>query len=102
VAIVERIGDERTDTITALLAEAGEAHGRYEATELQGVYDQDWPGWYAAYAVEHGLGDLLGHRVATDHLAAFLASSNVDLEQIEPELRESWATYTARRIASEL
>jgi hypothetical protein len=99
---VEHNGDERSDTIMTLLVETGNAHGRYEATELQGVYDQDWPRWYAAYAVEHGIGDLLGHPVTTDRLAAFLASSNADLDQVESELREPWATYTARRIASEL
>jgi hypothetical protein len=99
---VEDIGGERVDQIDALLVQAGEAHGRYEETELNGVYDQEWPRWYAAYAVAHGIGGVLGHPVATDRLAAFLASSNRDLERIEAELREPWATYTARRIASEL
>ena len=99
---MEDIDGERVDQIDALLVQAGEAHGRYEETELNGVYDQEWPRWYAAYAVEHGIGDVLGHPVTTDRLAAFLASSNVDLEQIEAEIREPWATYTARRIASEL
>jgi hypothetical protein len=99
---VERIARERFDRINVLLVETGEAHGRYEAAELGGVYDQAWPRWYAAYAVEHGIGDLIGHPVTTDELAAFLRSSNLDLERIEPELREPWATYTARRIAAEL
>ena len=99
---MEDIGGERVDQIDALLVQAGEAHGGYEETELNGVYDQEWPRWYAAYAVEHGIGDVLGHPVTTDQLAAFLDSSNRDLEQVEAELREPWATYTARRIASEL
>jgi len=99
---VDSIARERFDRITALLVETGNAHGRYEAAELGGVYDQHWPRWYAAYAVEHGIGDLVGHPVTTDELAAFLATSNVELERIEPELREPWATYTARRIAVEL
>ena len=73
---MEDIGGERVDQIDALLVQAGEAHGRYEETELNGVYDQEWPRWYAAYAVEHGIGDVLGHPVTTDRLAAFLASSN--------------------------
>ena len=96
------IDSEPVDQINALLVRAGEAHGRYEATELNGVYDQAWPRWYAAYAVEHGIGELLGHPISTDQLATFLASSNRDLEQVEPEIRKPWATYTARRIASEL
>ena len=77
---------------TRCSSEAGEAHGRYEETELNGVYDQEWPRWYAAYAVEHGIGDVLGHPVTTDRLAAFLASSNRDLEQIDAEQREPWAS----------
>ena len=99
---MEDIGGKRVDQIDALLVQAGEAHGRYEETELNGVYDQAWPRWYAAYAIEHGIGDLLGHPVTTDQLAVFLDSSNRDLERIEAELREPWATYTARRVASEL
>ena len=99
---MEDIDDERVGQINALLVRAGEAHSRYEVAELNGVYDQEWPRWYAAYAVEHGIGDALGHPVPTDQLAAFLDSSNRDLEQIEAERREPWATYTARRIASEL
>ena len=99
---MEGIGGDRFEAIDALLVETGEAHGRFEKTALQGVYDQEWPRWYAAYAVERGIGALLGHPVTTEQLAVFLASSNRDLEQIEPELREPWATYTARRIASEL
>jgi hypothetical protein len=99
---VEVIDGERVGQINALLEQAGEAHGRYEAAELNGIYDQEWPRWYAAHVVEHGIGDLLGHAVTTEQLATFLASSNLDLERIEAELREPWATYTARRIASEL
>ena len=70
------IDSERVDALNALLVRTGEAHGRYEETELNGVYDQEWPRWYAAYAVEHGIGDVLGHPVTTAQLAAFLASSN--------------------------
>ena len=33
-------------------AETEQAHGTYEGTVLRGVYDQAWPEWYAAYAVE--------------------------------------------------
>ena len=88
--------------INALLVKAGEAHGRFEETVLQGVYDREWPRWYAAYAVEHGIGALVGHAVTTERLAAFLADSNADFEQIPAEQRDPWATYTARRIAAEL
>ena len=94
---------DRTGTMTAmtdLLVQTSQAHGHYEETELNGVYDQAWADWYAEYAVEHGMGDLLGHAVTSDQLAEFLASSNVDFEQTKPE--ETWAAYTAGRIAKEL
>ena len=45
--------------MSAVFDQAEMAHGRYEATELNGVYDQHWPRWYAAYAVEHGIGALV-------------------------------------------
>jgi hypothetical protein len=96
------VGIVDPEAIDALLARAAAAHGEFEATELQGVYDQGWPRWYATYAVEHGLGALVGHPVTIDRLAEFLAISNVEYEKTAPELREPWATYTARRISSEL
>lgn len=90
------------EALTALLAQTGEAHGAFEETELNGVYDQEWPRWYAAYAVDHGIGALVGHDITADDLARFLASSNADLERIEAASREPWATYAARRIAAEM
>ena len=61
---------DRIGALEALLAEAEAAHGVYETTELNGVYDQDWPRWYAAYAVDHGIGALLGRDVSVDELAS--------------------------------
>jgi hypothetical protein len=90
------------EAITALLVETGAAHGRHEETELHGVYDKEWPRWYAAYAVEHGMGGLIGHAISVDLLAQFLASSNADFERIKDKVSEPWAAYTARRIAAEL
>ena len=88
--------------VDALLVETAEAHGVFEETELNGIYDQDWPTWYAAYAVEHGIGALIGHEITADQLAQFLATSNVEFEQTDPRPDEPWATYTARRITAEL
>jgi hypothetical protein len=93
---------DRTGAVTALLVETQQAHGAFEATDLNGVYDQDWPRWYAAYAVDHGIGALVGRAVTADELAAFLASSNAEFERADPKPEELWATYTARRIAAEL
>lgn len=93
---------ERTEAINTLLVQAEEAHGAYERTELDGVYDEDWPRWYAEYAVDHGIGALVDHPVATDELAAFLARTYAEFEQAEPKPAEPWASYTARRIDAEL
>ncbi len=93
---------DRTEAINALLVEAEQAHGVYESAELNGVYDKDWPRWYAAYAVEHGISDLAEHDITTEELAAFLASSYDEFQQADPKPAEPWAVYIARRIAAEL
>jgi hypothetical protein len=93
---------DRIEAINVLLGLAEEAHGLFEKTELSGVYDQDWPRWYATYAVDHGISALVEHDVTTDQLAAFLANSNAEFEQTEPKPSEPWAAYTARRISAEL
>lgn len=93
---------DRFEAIRALLVETEEAHGAYETTELNGVYDQDWARWYAAYALEHGIGALLGHEVTAEQLAQFLAMSYNELTQTDPKPDEPWPDHTARRIAAEL
>jgi hypothetical protein len=95
------MADDRIEAIQRLLEETEAAHGAFEATELNGVYDQDWPRWYAAYAVEHGAGELLGHDIAADQLAAFLAASYADFERVDPKPTEPWAAYAARRMLAE-
>ena len=93
---------DRIQAINELLVQTEEAHGAFEATELNGVYDTEWAPWYATYAVEHGIGALVGREVTADELAQFLASSNADFERTVPRDTEPWAGYTARRIAEEL
>lgn len=93
---------DRIEAISALLVETEKAHGAYEATELGGVYDEDWPRWYAGYAVDHGIGELVGHEVAPDRLGALLAAGFDDFKAAVPEPAEPWSTYLAGRIAAEL
>lgn len=93
-----------SDTVTAIaaiLTRAESAHAAYEATELNGVYDQAWPAWYAGYAVRHGIGDVLGRVVAPDWLAPVLASAFDDFRTTTPSPDVSWATYVARRVVAE-
>ncbi|WP_244284226.1 VOC family protein [Agromyces badenianii] len=43
---------EQVDTgavVLELLEQAAAAHGRHEADDLGGVYDEEWPAWYAAH-----------------------------------------------------
>jgi hypothetical protein len=93
--------DDRVAGIAALLSETEAAHGAYETAELGGVYDEGWPAWYAAYAVDHGLAEVLGRDVAPDDLAAFLTHAYAEFEEIDPKT-ESWQAYIARRIADDL
>ena len=94
--------DDRTNAVSALLSQTEQAHGVFEATELKGVYDQEWPAWYAAYAVEHEIGALVGHPVTTERLAQFLTGTFAEFQQTEPKPTEGWAAWTARRITAEL
>src|SRR5260221_11474975 len=94
-------GDDRVEAVSALLSQAEQAHGAYETAELNGVYDQDWPRWYAMYAVEHGLGDLIGHAVTADQLGAFLAATFEEFKAAEPKPTDPGADWSARRITAE-
>jgi hypothetical protein len=91
--------NDPADAIGALLSETENAHGAYEAAELAGVYDQDWPRWYA---VEHGLGELVGHDVPADQLAQFLAGAFEEFRTADPRPADSWAAWMAQRISSDL
>jgi hypothetical protein len=94
--------DDRTEAVSALLSRTEQAHGVFEATELDGVYDQDWMRWYAVFAVEHGIGALVGKLVTIDRLAEFLGTTFAEFKGLDPEPSEGWAAYTARRITTEL
>ncbi|MFF1573607.1 hypothetical protein ACFVWR_12715 [Leifsonia sp. NPDC058292] len=40
---------DMTPVILEALKAAAAAHGVHEAVELKGVYDEQWPEWYAAH-----------------------------------------------------
>jgi hypothetical protein len=92
----------RTDAIEALLLQAEQAHGVYEAEQLNGVYDEAWPRWYADYAVEHGLSGLLARDAEPSRVATFLEETFADFERLGPKPAEPWSTYIAGRMAAEL
>jgi hypothetical protein len=93
---------DRKEAVTELLLETEAAHGVFETTELNGVYDKEWPRWYAAYAVEHGIGGLIAHVVTADQLAQFLAATFKEFQQADPKPNDQWAAYTAGRIVADL
>ena len=93
---------DRIAALEALLAETEAAHGVFETTELHGLYDSDWPHWYAEYALAHGIGILLSHPVTADALASYLESSWADLQRADPKPTDQWSAYTARHLAADL
>jgi hypothetical protein len=93
---------DRTGAIEALLSQAEAAHGVYETTELGGIYDEAWAAWYAAYAVEHGIGDLVGRPLTADELEPLLVTAFAEFKGLDPRPTEPWSAWTARRIAAEL
>ena len=94
---------DRVEAVTNLLTEAESAHGTYEALDLGGVYDTDWASWYAEYAIEHGLAEILGHAAPLDRVGPFLAAAYADFEHLDPRPdRGEWAGYIAGRIVQDL
>lgn len=82
--------------ITGLLNRAKEEHGEYEASALNGVYDQEWDLWYASWLVEHGINDLLNVDLQSTDLATLLS----DLYKQYQDAGEpgDWADYTAEQL----
>jgi hypothetical protein len=87
--------------VAALLRETETAHGAYETNDLGGVYDQEWPAWYAAYLLDHGLRDLLpgAESLDVDNLTAMLARLAADYEQ--GEQTSPWPDVYAQGIVAE-
>ena len=82
--------------IANLLDKTQTAHGAYEERVLNGVYDQDWPAWYAAYLVEHGISDLLGRAITPSSLAELLKQYDEDYRaQSRPD---GWPDYYAAQL----
>jgi hypothetical protein len=82
--------------VAALLSQAGSTHGVYEENELNGVYDQNWPNWYAAYLVEHGLGELLGAPLTVERLSGLLKQYDQDYKRERPGM--GWPQFYAERL----
>jgi hypothetical protein len=96
------MSDDRPAALERLLRRAGAAHEVYERDELGGVYDEDWPAWYARWAVDHGFAAALGRDVPADELAAYFTRTWDEIRHADPKPAEPWARIMARRITTEL
>lgn len=45
--------DLSVEELEELLKAAAKAHGKYEKEQLSGVYDKDWPQWYAEWILKN-------------------------------------------------
>jgi hypothetical protein len=89
--------DDKTVQIEHLLRRTSSAHGEYETTVLGGVYDQQWYIWYAKWAVEHGLNDLVAQPMDAERWSTILFELNQQHQQTDR--KQSWAEYTAQQLA---
>ena len=93
------MASERELALAACLSQAEAAHAAYERGELGGVFDEEWPSWYADYLVEHGVGEVVPELANVARLAATLAACDEAYRSEEPN--EEWAPYYARRLLGE-
>ncbi len=88
-----------THRVESLLIQAEQAHGHYEQTVLNGVYDQDWAIWYANYAIDQGMEKVLNRSFLGERLSQFLSQS---YEQYKAEKsQKTWAAYTSQKLVEE-
>lgn len=90
------MNEQKITEIRVLLTQTEEAHGEYESRELKGVYDQNWPHWYANYIISIGLPNILQREVGAEVLNGFLANSFEEFKKDNRGL--GWEDYTAREI----
>jgi hypothetical protein len=88
--------DLMQEKLAKLLADAQKAHHDYETTELEGVFDEQWPQWYADFLVSNGFADLLAVEADLDELASRL--SEISQRHKAERIDESWAAYTSRNL----
>lgn len=89
-------GSDRVGEIVRLFGEAKSEHIVYERDLLNGVWDEAWPAWYAAYLVEHGILRVveLDAQNPKEDLARLLAEADRLHQQEAPQ--EEWPGFYAR------
>jgi hypothetical protein len=92
-----------TETVLDALERAATAHGVHEVEELGGVYDQEWPRWYAAH-MARTLTEA-GHLVGADVIQAALEDAAAAHSAHEKEIGAKdpdWPQWYAARMTPAL
>jgi hypothetical protein len=87
---------DKSVRIEQLLHRTSAAHGEYETKVLDGVYDQEWYIWYAQWAVEHGLNELVAQPMNVQQWSQILYDLNEQHKQTDRH--QSWAEFTAAQL----
>lgn len=87
-----------TQTVLDALTRAVAAHGVHETENLGGVYDQEWPSWYAAHMAQTlaGAGHPIGAQViqsALEDAAAAHAQHEKQTGAKDPDWRPWYAAH---------
>jgi hypothetical protein len=64
-----------TDRVESLVSQTEQAHGQFEQTILNGIYDRDWAIWYANDAIDRGIEKVLNRSISGERLSQFLSQS---------------------------
>lgn len=92
-----------TETVLDALERAAAAHGVHEAEELGGVYDEEWPSWYAAHMAQTLAA--AGHPIGADLLQSALEDAAAAHAVHEEEIGakdSDWPQWYAARMTPAL
>lgn len=84
------------EKLARLLGKAQAAHHDFEAAELDGVFDEQRPAWFAEFLMANGLAGLLGKEPDLDSLAAQL--NEISQRHKAERTAEPWADHTAHSL----
>ena len=90
--------NDRRYTLSRLLTEASGAHRQYEIQSLNGVYDQQWAGWYARYLLQHDWNEYFVRNWEPDELAAALGEVDREYRANKPD--RTWQDYYGEYFAT--
>jgi hypothetical protein len=86
--------------VADLLRETEAAHGAYETNVLGGVFDEEWPAWYAIHLLDHGLGDHLPGAEGLDVRHAGAARRGLRARGTDPSMARRLCARDRHRFSS--